>query len=135
MAILASELSESLADRPDARTQADRIRAEVVASSYRHASVPVRSETLRQAIVSLLDNARLAASGAGDERVEVRVKSLENKVILTVEGCGVGIASELLPRLGQTFVTTRAPGEACALTSERGVTRATLALPRAAVTA
>ncbi len=197
MAILASELSESLADRPEARAQADRIRAEVkrcaailarmrsheqspeeparvavgrwvaevVASSYEHAAVPVRvapeardawvlvrSETLRQAIVSLLDNARLAASAAGDAAVEVRVEALENRVILTVEDHGVGVAPALLPRLGQPFVTTRAPGEGMglglylvraaaaqhggsfALTSERGVTRATLTLPRAAAT-
>jgi two-component system, sensor histidine kinase RegB len=192
MAIMASELSEQLADRPEARAQADHIRAEirrcaailskmrsheqspeepvtldvgawvteVLASSPEHAAVPLavsaeaagarvslRPETLRQALVSLLDNARHATAGASGDAVTVRVDALDGAVAITVEDRGVGIDPALLPRLGQPFVTTREPGEgmglglylvraaaaqhkgALSLASEGGVTRATLTLP------
>lgn len=192
MAIMASELSEQLADRPEARAQADHIRAEirrcaailskmrsheqspeepvtldvgpwvaeVLASSPEHAAVPLvvsaeaagarvslRPETLRQALVSLLDNARHATAGASGDAVTVHLDAREGAVDIAVEDRGVGIDPALLPRLGQPFVTTREPGQgmglglylvraaaaqhkgALTLVSEGGVTRATLTLP------
>ena len=193
MAILASELSEQLADNPEARAQADRIRVEVkrcaaILSRLRshdqspeepetvalepwvrevvdgategdrvevtasdealRAKVRVRPETLRQAVVNLLDNARLALAHRADARVSVRLDATAERVTVTVEDRGVGIDPALLPRLGQPFVTTREPGQgmglgldlvraaaaqhggAFTLACEGGVTRATLALPR-----
>lgn len=192
IAIVASELSEMLSDRPDARAQADHIRAEikrcaailsrmrsheqspeepcdveagewvaeVLASSPEHAAVPLRvtaqardarlslrPETMRQALVSLLDNARHATRNATGDAVTVRVDAAEGAVTITVEDRGVGIDPALLPRLGQPFVTTREPGEgmglglylvraaaaqhdgAFTIASDGGVTRATLRLP------
>ncbi len=193
IAIVASELSESLSDRPEARAQADHIRAEirrcaailsrmrsheqcpeepvaldleawvgeVLSSSHEHVAVPLktapgardarvalRPETMRQALVSLLDNARHATSASGGDSVTVRLDGSAKTVSVTVEDHGVGIDPALLPRLGQPFVTTREPGDgmglglylvraaaaqhggSLALSSDGGVTRATLTLPR-----
>ncbi|MFO0601991.1 MAG: ATP-binding protein [Polyangiales bacterium] len=190
VAILASELSDVLADRPDARAQADRIRAEIkrcaailsrlrpheqspeepaavalgawvrevvgecgadasvsAADGADGAVVHVRPETMRQALCNLLDNARLATATT-EGAVSVRLEADEARAYIHVEDRGEGIDPTLLPRLGQPFVTTRAPGEgmglglylvqaaaaqhggAFAITSGGGVTRATLALPR-----
>lgn len=190
VAILASELSDQLAQRPDARAQADRIREEIkrcatiLARLRPHeqnpeepiplalgawvcdvvsaccddvevhmlpdvatATVTVRPETMRQALCNLLDNARLATASAPGA-VRVRLEADTARVYIHVEDRGVGIAPELLPRLGQPFVTTRPPGEGMglglylvqaavaqhggtfAITSQEGITRATMTLPR-----
>ncbi|MEZ4405988.1 MAG: HAMP domain-containing sensor histidine kinase [Polyangiales bacterium] len=75
--------------------------------------VALFTEPLRQALVSLLDNARLALSGrASALPIEVTLARGDDRDAfeLTVIDHGVGVPSEHLHRLGEPFFTTREPG-------------------------
>lgn len=66
---------------------------------------------LQEAMASLLQNAVLAGPGP------VRVSAIFNaaEVQLCVEDSGVGIPPQVMARIGEPFVTTRAPGEGMGL--------------------
>ncbi|MDB4931909.1 MAG: histidine kinase [Myxococcaceae bacterium] len=162
VAILAAELSELLADHPEARAQADQIRDEVrrckailgrmrrpdvatvrdpvelaawvrevvgrwstdarahpVTLSLRPAG-PARAidaEAMRQALVSLLDNARQATAAAGrDAPIEVALHARDDgTVVLEVADRGVGIEAAALAHVGEPFYSTREPGQGMGL--------------------
>lgn len=63
---------------------------------------------IERVLVNLVENARLAAGGAG--RVVVQAKAARGEVVLTVEDDGPGIAPELRDRLFRPFVTGRPDG-------------------------
>ena len=77
----------------------------------------IDAEALRQALVSLLDNARLATLAAG--RAEPIAVSLTTRddgaAVLRVTDRGVGIAPADLARVGEPFFSTRAPGQGMGL--------------------
>lgn len=75
--------------------------------------VALFTEPLRQALVSLLDNARLAQSGRDPAPpIEVSLARADDRDAfeVTVTDHGVGVPSEHLHRLGEPFFTTREPG-------------------------
>jgi two-component system sensor histidine kinase RegB len=123
-----------------------------VAPTAAECAIEVGADRLRQALHSLLDNARLAVREASRSapEIEVRVEPTEDgRVALAVVDRGVGIPAEQLPRLGEPFFTTREPGQGMglglflvhatlsqhggsfAVKSEGGETRVSLVLPRA----
>lgn len=164
VAILASELSELLDDRPEAKAQADRIREEVrrckaILGRMRRptdASAVVRErvvveawlravverwaqgerggavaldlrapkveraldvEAMRQAVVSLLDNAQQATEASGrDEPVRVTLAADEaGTLTLRIVDRGVGIAPDDLRHVGEPFFSTREAGHGMGL--------------------
>ncbi len=164
VAILASELSEILAELPEAKAQADRIREEVrrckailgrmrrpaeAGAGERETVVVARwlrsvveqwsggergfpvtfdlgaegveraidAEAMRQAVVSLLDNARHATEAA-DRRDPVTVSLADDgagSLTLRVVDRGVGIAADDLAHVGEPFFSTREPGQGMGL--------------------
>ena len=59
----------------------------------------------------LFDNALLALAGAAAHRLRIESHLREDRVVVSIEDSGPGIAADLLPRLFQPFVTGRKRGE------------------------
>lgn len=88
-----------------------------LALAARGATRTVDAEAMRQAVVSLLDNARQAMVAAG--RADAIAVSLtaedDGAVSLAVADRGVGIAPADLARVGEPFFSTREPGQGMGL--------------------
>jgi C4-dicarboxylate-specific signal transduction histidine kinase len=68
---------------------------------------------LSQVVLNLLLNATDAIAGAG--KITVELSATETHVMLTVTDSGPGIASDVLPRLFEPFVTTKPEGKGTGL--------------------
>jgi C4-dicarboxylate-specific signal transduction histidine kinase len=68
---------------------------------------------LSQVVLNLLLNATDAIAGAGT--IAVALSATETHVVLTVTDSGPGIASDVLPRLFEPFVTTKPEGKGTGL--------------------
>ncbi len=84
-------------------------------------AVRARSVQVEQVLINLLLNARDAMALEPDGRREILVRSrfnaadLTGPVLVEVRDTGPGIAPDLLPRLFDSFFTTKAPGEGTGL--------------------
>ena len=68
---------------------------------------------LAQSVAALVQNAVEATSGP--DRVQVRLSCEAAHAAIAVEDRGAGIATELLPRIGEPFFTTKEPGRGLGL--------------------
>jgi two-component system sensor histidine kinase RegB len=88
-----------------------------LALGVRGATRSIDAEAMRQAVVSLLDNARQATVAAG--RADAIAVSLSTDdagaVTLAVTDTGVGIAPADLAHIGEPFFSTREPGQGMGL--------------------
>jgi signal transduction histidine kinase len=88
-----------------------------LALGVRGATRSIDAEAMRQAVVSLLDNARQAMVAAG--RADAIAVSLSTDdagaVTLAVTDTGVGIAPADLAHVGEPFFSTREPGQGMGL--------------------
>jgi two-component system sensor histidine kinase RegB len=71
----------------------------------------VAEQTLSQAIVNILNN----AADASPDAVEVEGRWSEGTLVLEVADRGPGLAPEVQAMVGETFVTTKAPGQGLGL--------------------
>jgi two-component system sensor histidine kinase RegB len=68
------------------------------------------------ALSALLDNALFASRAAGaEEPIAVAVGRDEAGALVSVEDAGTGVPEGLRERLGEPFLTTKAPGEGMGL--------------------
>ncbi len=74
-----------------------------------------RATELREVLLNLLENARLA----GSKNVRVRVAGMDDKVIVTVADDGHGIAPDVLPLIFQPHFSTRTSGSGLGLAISR----------------
>jgi signal transduction histidine kinase len=74
-----------------------------------------REDELREVLINLLENARLADAG----RVEMRVSVDGGYVRVDVEDDGHGIAPEVLPRIFEPHFSTRTSGSGLGLAISR----------------
>ena len=83
----------------------------------RGVTLAIDAEAMRQALVNLLDNARLATLAAGrpDPIAVTLSASDDGAAVLTVVDRGVGIAAADLARVGEPFYSTREPGHGMGL--------------------
>ncbi len=92
---------------------------------------PCDGRLIGQAVTNLLRNAAAAilephADGEGDRarrkgRIEVRIEQADDKAVIAVLDNGKGLPVELLPRLSEPYVTTRARGTGLGLAIARKV--------------
>jgi two-component system, NtrC family, sensor kinase len=75
----------------------------------------VDSAQLRQCLVNLVRNATEAVSVKGGGKVTLRTHKAGDRVVIEVEDTGVGIAPEVLPRLFDTFFSTKEGGSGLGL--------------------
>jgi len=75
----------------------------------------VDSAQLRQCLVNLVRNAAEAVTSKGGGRVTMRTRRAGDRVVIEVEDTGVGIAPEVLPRLFDTFFSTKEGGSGLGL--------------------
>ncbi|MEO8841480.1 MAG: ATP-binding protein [Kofleriaceae bacterium] len=75
----------------------------------------VDSAQLRQCLVNLVRNATEAVSAKGGGKVTLRTHRAGDRVVIEVEDTGVGIAPEVLPRLFDTFFSTKEGGSGLGL--------------------
>lgn len=75
----------------------------------------VDSAQLRQCLVNLVRNATEAVSAKGGGKVTLRTRRAGDRVVIEVEDTGVGIAPEVLPRLFDTFFSTKEGGSGLGL--------------------
>jgi signal transduction histidine kinase len=75
----------------------------------------VDSAQLRQCLVNLVRNATEAVSSKGGGKVTMRTRRAGDRVVIEVEDTGVGIAPEVLPRLFDTFFSTKEGGSGLGL--------------------
>jgi signal transduction histidine kinase len=87
-----------------------------------NAAVRGNADRLVQVFVNLLRNA-LNAVPAQDGRIAVRSRTEKNRVIISIEDNGPGIAPEVLPDIFEAFVSTRldARGTGLGLTVAQGI--------------
>ena len=79
-------------------------------------------DTLVGALLNLIENALQASSGPA--RLKVHLYRREQALHLCVSDAGCGIDAELLPRLGEPFLTTKATGTGLGLAVVKAVVRA-----------
>jgi signal transduction histidine kinase len=70
---------------------------------------------LRQCLVNLVRNAAEAAAAKGGGTVTLRTRRAGDRVVIEVEDTGVGIPPEVLPRLFDTFFSTKEGGSGLGL--------------------
>jgi signal transduction histidine kinase len=85
--------------------------------------IEAKGSELNQVWMNLIDNAIDAAGPGG--RVEVRSRQADEGIVVEVENTGPAIPPDVLPRLFETFFTTKEPGRGTGLglaTSDKVVT-------------
>ena len=75
----------------------------------------IDANQIRQCLINLVRNAADAVSAKGGGQVVVRTRGGHNRVEIAVEDDGIGIASELLPRLFDPFFSTKEGGNGLGL--------------------
>jgi two-component system, NtrC family, sensor kinase len=70
---------------------------------------------LRQCLVNLVRNAAEATAAKGGGKVTLRTRRAGDRVIIEVEDTGVGIPPEVIPRLFDTFFSTKEGGSGLGL--------------------
>ena len=75
----------------------------------------VDASQLRQCLVNLVRNAAEAAAAKGGGTVTLRTRRAGDRVVIEVEDTGIGIPPEVLPRLFDTFFSTKEGGSGLGL--------------------
>ena len=75
----------------------------------------IDANQIRQCLINLVRNAADAVSAKGGGQVVVRTRGGRNRVEIAVEDDGIGIASDLLPRLFDPFFSTKEGGNGLGL--------------------
>lgn len=75
----------------------------------------VDASQLRQCLVNLVRNAAEAVASKGGGLVTLRTRKAGDRAVIEVEDTGVGIAPEVLPRLFDTFFSTKEGGSGLGL--------------------
>jgi two-component system, NtrC family, sensor kinase len=75
----------------------------------------VDASQLRQCLVNLVRNAAEATAAKGGGRVTLRTRKAGDRAVIEVEDTGIGIAPEVLPRLFDTFFSTKEGGSGLGL--------------------
>jgi two-component system NtrC family sensor kinase len=70
---------------------------------------------LRQCLVNLVRNAAEATAAKGGGKVTIRTRRAGDRVVIEVEDTGVGIPPEVIPRLFDTFFSTKEGGSGLGL--------------------
>lgn len=83
----------------------------------------VDANQIRQCLINLVRNAADAVSVKGGGRVVLRTRGERDRVEVAVEDDGVGIASELLPRLFDPFFSTKDGGNGLGLALTQQIIR------------
>lgn len=83
----------------------------------------VDANQIRQCLINLVRNAADAVSVKGGGRVVLRTRGGRGRVEVAVEDDGVGIASELLPRLFDPFFSTKEGGNGLGLALTQQIIR------------
>jgi signal transduction histidine kinase len=83
----------------------------------------VDANQIRQCLINLVRNAADAVSVKGGGRVVLRTRGERDRVEVAVEDDGVGIASELLPRLFDPFFSTKEGGNGLGLALTQQIIR------------
>jgi two-component system sensor histidine kinase RegB len=91
----------------------DRLVVRVDPGTPKRVTVPDRG--LVQALSNLVKNALEASDGADDDQVELRVSAAGATVRFEVSDRGTGIDAPDLPRVGEPFFSTKAPGKGMGL--------------------
>ena len=76
-----------------------------------------RAEELREVVLNLLENARLAAA----RRVEIAVRQEERRVTIEIIDDGSGISAAALPRIFEPHFSTRTTGSGLGLAASRRI--------------
>ncbi len=83
----------------------------------------IDANQIRQCLINLVRNAADAVSVKGGGKVMVRTRGQHGRVELAVEDDGIGIASELLPRLFDPFFSTKDGGSGLGLALTQQIVR------------
>jgi signal transduction histidine kinase len=75
----------------------------------------IDASQLRQCLINLVRNAAEAAAAKGGGTVTLRTRRAGDRVVIEVEDTGVGIPPEVLPRLFDTFFSTKEGGSGLGL--------------------
>jgi signal transduction histidine kinase len=70
---------------------------------------------IRQCLINLLRNATEAVTAKGGGQVTLRTQAADERVIIEVEDDGTGIPADMLPRLFDTFFSTKESGSGLGL--------------------
>ncbi|HEX4456103.1 MAG TPA: ATP-binding protein [Kofleriaceae bacterium] len=70
---------------------------------------------LRQCLINLVRNAAEATAAKGGGKVTLRTRRAGDRVVIEVEDTGVGIPAEVIPRLFDTFFSTKEGGSGLGL--------------------
>jgi len=70
---------------------------------------------IRQCLINLLRNATEAVTAKGGGRVTLRTRAGGDRVVIEVEDDGTGIPADVLPRLFDTFFSTKESGSGLGL--------------------
>lgn len=74
-----------------------------------------RADELREVLLNLLENSRLAGAG----NVEVRCAMRDGRVVIEVSDDGSGVPAHVLPRLFEPHFSTRSSGSGLGLAMSR----------------
>jgi signal transduction histidine kinase len=83
----------------------------------------VDANQIRQCLINLVRNAADAVAAKGGGKVLLRTRGHDHKIEISVEDDGVGIPSELLPRLFDPFFTTKERGNGLGLALTQQIIR------------
>jgi signal transduction histidine kinase len=83
----------------------------------------IDANQIRQCLINLVRNAADAVAAQGGGRVVLRTRGARDRVEVAVEDDGVGIASELLPRLFDPFFSTKEGGSGLGLALTQQIVR------------
>jgi signal transduction histidine kinase len=78
---------------------------------------------IRQCLVNLVNNAADAVVANGGGRVAIRTRRQGDRVVIEVEDDGVGIASDVLPKLFDPFFSTKEKGSGLGLALTQQIVR------------
>jgi two-component system NtrC family sensor kinase len=83
----------------------------------------VDANQIRQCLINLVRNAADAVAAKGSGRVTLRTRGGDRRIEIAVEDNGVGIPSELIPRLFDPFFTTKERGNGLGLALTQQIIR------------
>ncbi|MBC7788695.1 MAG: ATP-binding protein [Anaerolineae bacterium] len=87
----------------------------IIAGADSPANAQARHDELHEALLNILENARLAAA----RRVELRIARVDGVIVIEVSDNGVGVPAHILPRIFEPHFSTRTSGSGLGLAITR----------------
>lgn len=87
----------------------------IITAAEAPANARARHDELHEALLNILENARLAAA----QRVELRINRLDGTVVIEVTDDGDGVPAHILPRIFEPHFSTRTSGSGLGLAITR----------------